>query len=341
MIIIGIETSCDETSIGIVEDGKKILSNIIFSQIKYHKKFSGVVPEIASRLHLQVINNIFQEALDKAGIKINDIDAIAVVNQPGLVGSLMVGVSFAKTLALFLKKPIIGINHLLAHLYANFLTDNPPEFPSIGLLISGGHTMILKVNSFFDYKIIGTTLDDAVGEAYDKVAKLLKLGYPGGPIIDKIANEYDGDDYVKFPLGLINDKQNKYNFSYSGLKTAVLNYVKKNENFDYRKVAKGFQIAAIQVLFEKTLTLANETGINQIGIAGGVAANSYLRKLFLQEKSLKVHIPDIELCTDNGAMVAGYAFQKAKKNQFDDLRMDVYSKPKGGPLKYINFGIPD
>jgi len=339
MIVLGIETSCDATSIGIVREGRDILSNIVLSQVKFHKRFYGVVPEIASRIHLNVINEILVQALDEAKISLKEIDVIAVVNQPGLVGSLMVGVAFAKSLSLMLDKPIVAVNHLIAHLYANFFSENPPEFPYIGLLVSGGHTLLLIANSFFDYKIVGTTLDDAVGEAYDKVAKLLNLGYPGGPVIDKIAAAYKKQDYVKFPLGLSKDEKNKYNFSYSGLKTAVLNFVKKNPEFDYKKIVKGFQIAAINVLYEKTMLLAKETGIKQICIAGGVAANSYLREIFLREKKLKIHIPDIKLCTDNGAMVAGYGYHKAKAGMFDNLEMDVFSRPSGGPTKYLSEGV--
>ncbi len=340
MIVIGIETSCDETSIGIIKDGREILANIVFTQIKEHKKFAGVVPEIASRLHLQKINYVFQKALNQAKITIDNIDLISVVNQPGLIGSLMIGASFAKSLHLKIKKPIITVNHLIAHLYSNFLKDPVPEFPYIGLLISGGHTLLMIVNSHYDYKIIGTTLDDAVGESYDKVARFLNLGYPGGPVIDKINNEYDGE-YIKFTPGLINSKNNKYNFSYSGLKTSVMYYIKENPDYDVNRVVKGFQRSAISVLFEKTLNLSKETRIKEIVIAGGVAANSYLRELFfnLEKDGINVYIPDISLCTDNGAMVGCCAYYKSKLNKYDGLNFDVYSKPKGGPLSYLTTDI--
>ena len=334
MIIIGIETSCDETAIGIVKDGKEILANVVSTQIEEHKKYAGVVPEIASRLHLQKINFVYAEALKQAGISPDKIDLISVNNQPGLVGSLMVGASFAKTLSMDLNKPLLTVNHLIAHLYANFLKGEKPGFPYIGLVISGGHTLLLIAESHHDYKIVGTTLDDAVGESYDKIAKLLGLDYPGGPLIDKICREYEGD-YIEFTSGLKNDKKNKYNFSYSGLKTAVFYYYKKNPNTELNKILKGFQIAAIKILVEKTASLCEATGIKEVVIGGGVAANSYLRDLFLNKKDLKVHLPDISLCMDNGAMTACAAYYRSRSGQFDPLDFDVYSKPKGGPAAYL------
>lgn len=339
MIAIGIETSCDETAIGIVRDGREILANIISTQIEEHKIYSGVVPEIASRLHLEKINTVFQEALQQAKINIHDIDIIGVINQPGLVGCLMIGAGFAKTLHLKIQKPLITINHLIAHLYSNFLKENVPVFPYIGLLISGGHTLLLLAKSHFEYQIVGTTLDDAVGEAYDKVAKLLDLGYPGGPKIDEICRSFN-KDYISFTSGLKSNKKHKYNFSYSGLKTAVLYYVKKNPDYhDPGKIVKGFQEAAIRILYEKTKRLALETGIKEVVIAGGVSANSFLRGLFLNDKSLYVHLPDLSLCTDNGAMVACRAFYKNKKKYYDTIDFEVFSKPKGGPLSYLDQSI--
>ncbi|MBN1898758.1 MAG: tRNA (adenosine(37)-N6)-threonylcarbamoyltransferase complex transferase subunit TsaD [Spirochaetes bacterium] len=341
MFVLGIETSCDETSIGIVRDGKKILANIVLSQTEFHEKFHGVVPEIASRVHLTVINRLLEQALKQSKLKLDQIDCISVVNQPGLVGSLMVGVSFAKSLSLSLHKPLVSVNHLLAHLYANFL-KNKAKFPYIGLLVSGGHTLLVMARNLFDYRVIGTTLDDAAGEAYDKVSKLMGLGYPGGPIIDQIARNYKGQDYIRFSSGLSKDPHNRFNFSYSGLKTAVLNFIKKNPDFDKARVAKGFQIAAISVLTDKTMDLAKKMNIKNICIAGGVAANSYLRELFLKESKEKrytIYIPEMDLCTDNGAMVAGFAYHKAKKGDFDNLEMDVYSRPKGGPISYLKNGL--
>jgi len=337
MIVLGVETSCDETAIGIVSAGKDkrdVLANIISTQIEEHKKYAGVVPEIASRLHLQKINTVFDKALEVSGLSPETIDLIGVVNQPGLVGSLMIGASFAKTLTLKLKKPIITVNHLIAHLYSNFLKNETPSFPYIGLLISGGHTLLMIVSSHQEYKIIGTTLDDAVGEAYDKIAKFLNLGYPGGPIIDKISGSYKGE-CVKFTPGLSNSKKNKYNFSYSGLKTAVLYHTRENPDYKRESVIKGFQVAAIKVLYEKTMNLSKETGIKNIVIAGGVASNSYLRELFLNTKGVNIHLPDPVFCTDNGAMVACCAYYKSKLKKVDGLDFEVYSKPKGGPLAYL------
>lgn len=338
MIVIGIETSCDETSIGLVRNGREILANCIYSQIDEHKAFSGVVPEIASRAHVEKINLLFSKALKEAKINVHDIDIISVVNQPGLVGSLMVGVSFAKSLALFLNKPIITVNHLIAHLYGNFLSKKIPCFPYIGLVVSGGHTLLLIAKSHSDYQVLGSTLDDAVGEAYDKVAKLLNLGYPGGPIIDKMAREYHGEG-IKFTPGMGNSKKNKYNFSYSGIKTGVLYYIKNNPEYNVNQVVKGFQTAAINVLFEKTMVVVKETGIKQVVVAGGVAANSYLRELFLGQKKVSAFIPDIKLCTDNGAMVASCAYFKAELKKYEDLGFDVYSKPRGGGGAYLGAKI--
>ena len=335
MIIIGIESSCDETSIALIENSDRILANVVSSQADVHKEYSGVVPEIASRLHTENINFIFKKALSDANIKASDIDVISVVNHPGLIGSLMVGASFAKTLALVLNKKIVTVNHLIAHLYANFLKDDKPSFPYIGLIVSGGHTLLLVVKDHFDYKIVGTTLDDAVGEAYDKVAKMLNLDYPGGPVIDKLVKDYNGE-FVHFKPGLENDEKNKYNFSYSGLKTGVLNYINKNKDYELKPLLKGFQKSAIEILYKKTANLALETGINEICIAGGVAANSYLRELFLNDLRFKIHIPPIKLCTDNGAMVAALAYYKVNADMFDSIDFEVYSKPKGGPRAYLN-----
>ncbi len=335
MITIGIETSCDETAVGIVENGKKILANAVSTQVEEHKKYAGVVPEIASRLHLQKINFIYAEALKQAGIHLKDIDLISVVNRPGLVGSLMVGASFAKTLTLNSKKPLVTVNHLISHLYANFLSEDEPRFPYIGLLISGGHTMLLIASSHHDYRIVGTTLDDAVGESFDKIAKVSGLGYPGGPAIDRICRT--SGEHIEFTPGLKKDKKNKYNFSYSGLKTAVYYYIKQNPNTSRKKIIKGFQIAAIEILVEKTRALSDETGINEIVVAGGVAANSYLRELFSREKGLRIHLPDIFLCTDNGAMAACAGYYKSRTGACtDSLDFEVYSKPKGGPSAYLN-----
>ncbi|MDD5066082.1 MAG: tRNA (adenosine(37)-N6)-threonylcarbamoyltransferase complex transferase subunit TsaD [bacterium] len=334
MNVIGIESSCDETSIGLVRDGQHVLASLIYSQVDEHKQFSGVVPEIASRAHVEKINFIFHSALKQANMTAGDIDLIGIVNQPGLVGSLMVGVAFAKTLSLYINKPIITVNHLIAHLYANFLLKAIPEFPYIGLVVSGGHTLLLIAKSHFEYEIAGSTLDDAVGEAYDKVAKLLGLGYPGGPVMDRIAREHTGE-YVKFNPGLKSSKKNKYNFSYSGIKTAVLYHIRDNPCYDRNKVVKGFQIAAIDILLEKTKALSADTGIERIVVAGGVAANSYLREIFGNEKGMKVFLPELRYCTDNGAMVASCAYYKSQLNQSENMDFDVYSKPSGGGRSYL------
>lgn len=338
MIVLGIETSCDETSLGLVRDGKEVLSGLIYSQVREHRPFSGVVPEIASRAHVEKINGLFKKALHGARMGPEGIDCIGIVNQPGLVGSLMVGVSFAKSLSLYLEKPLVPVNHLLAHLYANFLKENSPSFPYIGLVVSGGHTLLLIARSHYQYEIIGSTLDDACGEAYDKVAKLLGLGYPGGPVLDRIASRYKGKG-ISFSAGLLRGRENRYNFSYSGLKTAVLYYIREHPQYDVRPVVKGFQHAAIGVLVEKTRALAAETGIREVAVAGGVAANSCLRELFQKVPDLHVHLPDLKYCTDNGAMVASCAYYMAKGKKFAGADLDVFSKPGGGGRSYLSRGF--
>ncbi|RKX99316.1 MAG: tRNA (adenosine(37)-N6)-threonylcarbamoyltransferase complex transferase subunit TsaD [Spirochaetes bacterium] len=335
MLILGIETSCDETSVGIVEDGRKILANIVYSQIKEHEPFAGVVPEIASRVHVEIINQIYQKAIEEAEVEPDNLEAIAVVNLPGLVGSLMVGVTFAKTLSLLLNKPLISVNHLIAHIYAVFLTERHPIFPFLALLVSGGHTLLIRVNSLFDYRVLGTTVDDAVGEAYDKVAKLLNLGYPGGPVIDKLFYSAEGE-FIDLPVPRFKKEQYKYNFSFSGLKTAVMYMVKKNPAISKATIAKSFQKSSIEFLYSKVVKAVRETGITRVCVVGGVAANSYLRKIFTESKEFESFIPPVELCLDNGATVAGFAYHKFIKNMFADMRLDVSTKPSGGPLNYLN-----
>lgn len=324
--ILGIETSCDETAIAVVENGKKKLFNLIYSQIDLHKEYFGVVPEIASRAHLEKINLLLQEGFNQSNLSYQDMDAVAVSNRPGLVGSLMTGVGTAKVISSVFQKPLIGINHVLAHLYSNFLVSQNITFPFIGLVVSGGHTLLLKVEAWDKVTIKGTTIDDAVGEAFDKVAKMLNLTYPGGPIIDKLA-EQGNEAAISFPkITMYNKKRNNYNFSYSGLKTSVLYYLKKQKKIKIEDVCASFQKSAIDVLYDKTIRLANSEKINKIVIAGGVAANSYLRKLFLGNSEYQVFLPPKELCTDNAAMIAGLGYHFFKKKKFDKLDLNVYSK---------------
>lgn len=319
MLILAIETSCDETSAAVVRDGKEVLSNVISSQIEFHKKYGGIVPEVAARKHIEVISPVIKEAM--GNIAFNDLDAVAVTYGPGLVGSLIVGLCAAKAIAWSLNKPLIGVNHLEGHIYANFLVPSPqslaPQFPFICLLVSGGHTMIIKVNGHGQYETLGRTRDDAAGEAYDKVARLLGLGYPGGPVIDQLAKTGD-PKAVRFTRPMLHDG---YDFSFSGIKTAVVNYVNRNRDVlsQVPDLAASFQQAVVDVLIEKTVRAALDHGCRTVTIAGGVSANSLLRSQLQQrgkEAGLNVLIPSFEYCTDNAAMIACAAFYKVSSLGF-------------------------
>jgi N6-L-threonylcarbamoyladenine synthase len=318
MKILAIETSCDETSAAVVADGKEVLSNIVASQVEFHKKYGGIVPEIASRKHIEVINPIIQEALEKAKTKFKDLDAVAVTHGPGLVGSLLTGICAAKAIAYSLKIPLIGVNHLEAHLYANFLTAKP-KFPFICLIVSGGHTMLVLVKDHGEYQLLGRTRDDAAGEAFDKVARFLKLGYPGGPIIDKLAKE-GNPDAVKFTRPMLSQG---FDFSFSGIKTAVVNYVNRNPKFVMRDIIASFQQAVVDVLVEKSIRAAKEFNCNTIALAGGVAANSKLRSDLQAKAKVKVIVPPHVYCTDNAAMVGCAGYYHLKKKNVSDLKLEA------------------
>lgn len=328
--ILGIETSCDETAAAIVEDGKKIISNVVTSQISIHQKYGGVVPEIASRKHIEYIIPVIDQALSQSGKKISDLSAIAVTYGPGLIGSLLVGLSVAKAMAYAQNLPFIGINHLEAHLYANLLEHNEIKPPFICLIVSGGHTSLLSITRFGEYELLGQTKDDAVGEVFDKIAKVLGLGYPGGPITEKLAKEGNPSS-IKFPRPLLNEKS--YNFSFSGLKTAVIYYLKElkkeNKNLSVKDLLASFQQAVIDVLVKKTIKAALKFETKQIVLAGGVAANSLLRKEMKEKahlKDLKVFYPSTFLCTDNAAMVASAGYYKFKENKKSSLNLDALSR---------------
>ncbi|MBC8313592.1 MAG: tRNA (adenosine(37)-N6)-threonylcarbamoyltransferase complex transferase subunit TsaD [Candidatus Cloacimonetes bacterium] len=329
MKILGIETSCDDTSAAIVNEKFHIYSNIISSQ-KIHNKFGGVVPELASREHIRGILPIVKLALSAAKLDLSEIDAIAVSVRPGLIGSLLVGVSFAKSLAYCLEKPLISVNHILGHICANFLEHRDIEFPFISLIVSGGHTELVKFQDIDNFEILGRTVDDAAGEAFDKIGKILNLPFPGGPEIDRIAKMGDKNS-IKFPLPMIN-KPN-YDFSFSGLKTAAALYIQKNNlNLNSRKIydfAASFQHAIVKVLFKKTIKAIQENGIKTFLLAGGVAANSKLRNIFenySNEHNLKVFFPTKKLCTDNAAMIAAAGIFKYQKKQFADLKLNASSQ---------------
>ena len=308
-IVLGIETSCDETAVGIVA-GRKLLANVISSSVEEHARFGGVVPEIASRAHLEAMQGVIKSALVEAGLTIKDIDAFAVTAGPGLIGALIVGTSSASGLALALDKPLYGVNHLSAHIAVDSLNSDHRLDPAIALLVSGGHSSILQVNDLTsDVKTLGSTIDDAAGEAFDKIARILELGFPGGPAIDIDARS-GNPDAIDFPRGLTLAKDlidHKYDFSFSGLKTAVSRYLAKTPEHIRSDVSASFQEAVVDVLLTKAIGAAADTGIDTLIIAGGVAANSRLRSL-AQERAdkagIRLRIPPMALCTDNGAMVA-------------------------------------
>jgi N6-L-threonylcarbamoyladenine synthase len=314
MNILGIETSCDETAAAIYRS-PELLSNVIASQT-IHQQYGGVVPELASREHIRLILPIIKKSLADANLKLNQIDGIAVTFGPGLVGSILVGLNTAKAMAYALNIPWIGINHIEGHIFSIYLNHPNLEPPFLSLVVSGGHTQLVYVKQIGQYEILGKTLDDAAGEAFDKVAKMLDLGYPGGPIIDKLASNGD-ENYVQFPRSIL--KKNEYNFSFSGLKTAVLYYLKQLPDQEKQShiadILASFQAALVEVLVEKTMAAANDRGLKEIVLTGGVARNSYLRNIFQHRAktgSLRIYIPEPILCTDNAAMIAWLGYQKLK-----------------------------
>ena len=321
MKVLGIESSCDETACAIVEDGKKIISNVVATQIPFHQIYKGVVPEIASRKHAEWILPVVRQAVEEAGITLNEVDAIAATNRPGLMGSLLVGLTFGKTLAWSLNKPFYAVNHMLGHMYAAHL-QNEIEYPYLGLLVSGGHTIIAKVLYFDKLEILGTTIDDSVGEAFDKVAKYYDLGYPGGVIIDRLSKEGNPKAY-SFPLPKLDKGEHRYDVSFSGLKTAVIHQADYflNEGFEASKanIAASFQETACNTLVSRLLRAVKDTGLTTVVAGGGVAANSRLRQMLSEEKNLNCIFPPLKLCGDNGAMIAGVAYHFLKRGETSPL----------------------
>ncbi len=308
-VILGIETSCDETAAAVVLGGNDVLSSVVSSQIDIHARFGGVVPEVASRAHLESIIPVIQEAVHSAGIDPSRIDAVAATVGPGLIGALLVGVSAAKALALVWDKPFVGVNHMEAHLYAGLLDDPTLEFPLVVLLVSGGHTMLVEMIGHGTYRLLGRTIDDAAGEAYDKVARYLDLGYPGGPAIDAAA-ELGNPEAINFPRAMMHDG---LNFSFSGLKTSVINYVRKNPDVSNIDVAASFQAAVVDVLVAKTIMAAQQVGAVGVVLGGGVAANSRLRAQLQSQgeiNSFRVAVPSRAMCTDNAAMIAAAGWHR-------------------------------
>ena len=332
MRLLAIETSCDDTGAAVVLNGRKILSNVVSSQITVHQKYGGVVPELASRRHIEAIVPVVTEALDRAGLTLKQMDGIAVTQGPGLVGSILVGLSFAKSLAFATGLDLIGVNHIEAHLSAIFLEEDPPKFPFIGLVVSGGHTSLFRVEGFGEFMRLGQTRDDAAGEAFDKVAKLLKLGYPGGPIIDELAKT-GNPKAIRFPRAFLG--KNSMDFSFSGLKTAVVNFVKAHPELPggfpeemIRNIVSSFQEAVVDVLVKKTFQAALHQGLKKVVISGGVAANRLLRQRMEEEASeqkICVHIPSPAFCTDNAAMVGVVGYEYLKRGVKSPLSLNAFS----------------
>ena len=318
MKILGIETSCDETAAAVVEDGIKILSNEIASQVEIHARYGGIVPEVASRQHTLSIIPIIQSAMDKAEVGWQDLGAIAVTNGPGLAGSLLTGVNVAKALCLAQNLPLISVNHLEGHIYANWLNGNKPEFPLVCLIVSGGHSDLVLMKGHGDYTLLGRTRDDAAGEAFDKAARLLDLGYPGGPAIEKAAAS--GKPSIPLPKSWIKGTND---FSFSGIKTSLLRLVQEDKEINKADAAASFQSAIIDVLVTKTIATVQEYDARQILLAGGVAANKHLRQTLLSKSPLPVIIPPFILCTDNAAMIAACGYYRFQAGKTSDLSLDV------------------
>lgn len=318
MIVLGVETSCDETSVAVVKDGKEVLSNVVFSQIKIHEQFGGVVPEVASRHHVGKLTFVFEEALKKANITASDVDLVAVTSEPGLIGSLLVGIVSAQAFALANNIPIINVNHLTGHIYANYI-ESDFVFPVIALVVSGGHTELILMKDHYDFQILGKTMDDAVGEAYDKVGRVMGLPYPAGKYVDELALK--GKPTYQLPFVYLD--KNDYNFSFSGLKSAVLNLINqanmKNEEINLEDLAASFQTSAVTVLVDKTINAQKEYNAKHIIVAGGVAANKGLRNLMTEKVSkldnVRLTFPSFEYCTDNAAMIAVSGYFKYLKEQ--------------------------
>ena len=319
IITLGIESSCDETSVAVVKNGREVLSNIINSQIKIHEKFGGVVPEIASRNHIEAISGVTEEAIKEAGITYKDIDNIACTYGPGLVGALLVGVSYAKGLSYALNKPLTGTNHIEGHIAANYITHKDLEPPFLCLIISGGHTHLVYIQDYNKFDIIGKTRDDAIGEAFDKIARVIGLGYPGGPKVDRLARE--GEPNIDLPKTHIEG----LDFSFSGVKTAIINLHHKNPDVNKANLCASFEKYVTDTLLENTLKAAKQLKVKKIALAGGVSANSYIRKEFikLENKGYKIYYPEPILCTDNAAMIASAGYYRYMSGITSNLELNA------------------
>lgn len=320
VLTLGIESSCDETAASIVKNGREVLANVVDSQISIHEKYGGVVPEIASRNHIEAISRVVNKALQEANVTFNDITAITPTYGPGLVGALLVGLSYAKSLSYALNKPLVGVNHIQGHIAANYITFKDLKPPFLCLIISGGHTHLVHIKDYTDFEILGKTRDDAIGEAFDKVARVVGLGYPGGPKVDKLAKE--GKPNIKLPETHFEN----LDFSFSGIKTAVINYNHNNKEINKADLCASFEKAVTDVLLENTLKAAKMLNIDKIALAGGVSANSYIRYSFneLGEKNnLKIYYPELSLCTDNAAMIASAGYYNYITGRRDNLDLNA------------------
>ena len=326
-IILGIESSCDETSIAVVKNGREVLSNVINSQIKVHELYGGVVPEIASRMHTEVINGIMKEALKEANCTLEDIDAIAVTQGPGLVGALLVGVSYAKGLSFATGKPLVAVNHIEGHIAGNYLSHKDLEPPFLCLIVSGGHTHLVNVKSYTEFEVLGKTRDDAIGEAFDKIARVVGLGYPGGPKVDKLAKE--GNANITLPITHFDN----FDFSFSGIKTAVINFNHKTPDISKADLCASFEKAVTEMLLENIKKAIKEFNVDKIALAGGVSSNSYIRNAFdnlSKEQNIKVYYPKPILCTDNAAMIAAMGYYNYINGEKAELNLNAVPNLKIG-----------
>ena len=326
ILTLGIESSCDETSVAVVRNGREVLSNVINTQIAIHTQFGGVVPEIASRKHIENISSVTEEALKQAGVTFDDIDAIACTYGPGLVGALLVGVSYAKALSYATGKPLVGTNHIEGHIAANYITNTKLEPPFLCLIISGGHTHLVHIKDYNEFEILGKTRDDAIGEAFDKVARVIGLGYPGGPKVDNLAKE--GTPNIQLPKTHFDN----LDFSFSGIKTAVINLHHKTPDINKADLCASFEKTVTEELVDNTLKAAKTLGINKIALAGGVSANSYIRNSFenLKEKGFEIYYPEMKLCTDNAAMIASAGYYNFINGNISDLTLNAVPNLKLG-----------